>query len=559
MRWFIGSSALLFLLGCSGTPPADIVFRNGYFHTLNPQQTAARAVAARDGVIVFVGATKNVHKWVGPETRVIDLDGAIGIPGLTDAHMHLSGVGRETMTLNLKGTESLTDLLRHIEDQRKKINPGEWIVGRGWNETHWTPPEFPTRHDLDAVAPKNPVWLSRVDGHGAVANSEALRLAGITAATQDPPGGEILRSADGEATGMLLDNAQDLVSRHLPSRGKDFLRRSLVRGAREYASRGWTAVQIAGTSWNESELIETLVAQNEIPLRVYNAIMGPGADAERLLNHGPTGIGRDSDFTRRTIKVSLDGALGSGGAALLENYSDRPGSGFLKHTDEVLLPMLEKALRRGIQVEVHAIGDRANRHILDLYEETFRRVPVSERKVADPRWRVEHAQIVSPVDIPRFARLKVIPSMQPSHAITDLHFAPSRLGAKRLEGAYAWRSFLDHGCIIPGGSDAPVEAGEPMVEFYAAVARRDLKGFSGPGWHPEQAISRKEALKMLTLWPAQAAFEEAWRGSIELGKACDLTFLSRDPLAVPLDEIPRIRCRMTVVAGKVVYDSRKPQ
>jgi predicted amidohydrolase YtcJ len=261
----------------------------------------------------------------------------------------------------------------------------------------------------------------------------------------------------------------------------------------------------------------------------------------------------DNRLTIRHIKITIDGALGSKGAALLEPYADHNTSGFLTQKEEVLLPLFVEALKKGIQIETHAIGDRANRVTLDLYEKAMNTVPPAQRRVRDPRWRIEHAQIVNPVDIPRFKKLGVIPSMQPSHAIGDLHFAPSRLGLKRLEGAYAWQSFIKSGSIIAGGSDAPVERGEPMIEFYAAVTRKDQRGFSGEGWHPEQAVSREQALRMFTIWAAYAAFEEKLKGSIEVGKLADLTVLSADIMKIPAPEILKTRCVMTVIGGEIAH------
>jgi predicted amidohydrolase YtcJ len=291
-------------------------------------------------------------------------------------------------------------------------------------------------------------------------------------------------------------------------------------------------------------------------LRLVNCIYGPGPDAQRFLREGPTLNAYDHHFTQRTIKVIFDGALGSRGAALLKPYSDQPDtSGYFTEKPEELRPMFEEALRRGIQVETHAIGDRANRTILDLYQAAFAAVPPNERKIAAPRWRVEHAQIVDPADIPRFAKLGVIPSMQPSHAISDLFFAPARLGLDRLAGAYAWQSFLKTGVIICGGSDAPIERGEPMIEFYAAVARKSIKGESAEGWHPEQAVSREQALKMFTIWAAYAAFEEREKGSIEPGKLADLTVLSADIMKVPEPEILKTRCLMTIIGGEIVWQN----
>jgi len=292
-----------------------------------------------------------------------------------------------------------------------------------------------------------------------------------------------------------------------------------------------------------------------IKLRIYKAVYGPGLNANRLIKDGPI-IGEfQNRLTVRTIKVVSDGALGSRGAALLAPYSDAADtSGFLTVKAEDLRPMLVDALKQGIQVETHAIGDKANRFILDEYETALNSVPESQRKVASPRWRVEHAQIVNPVDIPRFAKLGIIPSMQPSHAIGDLFFAPSRLGIERLRGAYAWESFIKSGVIVPGGSDAPVERGEPMIEFYAAVARKDQKGFSTDGWHPEEAVTREQALKMFTIWPAYAAFEEKLRGTIEPGKLADLTILSADIMRIPELEILKTSCVMTVINGEIVFE-----
>jgi predicted amidohydrolase YtcJ len=353
---------------------------------------------------------------------------------------------------------------------------------------------------------------------------------------------------------MLLDAAQALVRSKVPPTSADNAERAVVLGVKRDIELGWTQIQDAGGSYAEVDIFKKLYAAGTIKLRIYKAVYGPGPAATRLLNEGPTIGAFENRLNVRTIKVVSDGALGSRGAALLGPYSDAPDtSGFLTVKAEELRPMLVDALRKGIQVETHAIGDRANRFILDEYEAAFKAVPAGQRKVADPRWRVEHAQIVNPADIPRFAKLGVIPSMQPSHAIGDLFFAPSRLGIDRLAGAYAWESFIKSGVVVPGGSDAPVERGEPMIEFYAAVARKDQKGFSGEGWHPEEAVTREQALKMFTLWPAYAAFEEKLRGSIETGKLADLTILSADIMTIPELDILKTRCVMTVINGEVVY------
>jgi predicted amidohydrolase YtcJ len=537
---------------------ADVVFTNGNIYTANERQPRAQAIAVKNGRIIFVGSDEGLKKYEGKETRVVDLKGRTVLPGLTDAHYHLIGVGLREMTLNLEGTASLEDFLAKVKARVEQARPGEWVTGRGWIETFWKPPVFPTRQDLDRVAPNNPVLLRRADGHGAVANSAALKIAGIDRNTPNPFGGEISKDKSGEPNGMLLDNAQGLVTRHIPQTTPADIERAIVLGVERSIKLGWCEVQDPGGSYDDVALYRKLYEAGKIKLRIYKAVYGPTKDSQRLLSGGAVVGTYDNRFTLRTIKVVFDGALGSRGAALLEPYSDKPDtSGFLTQKPEELLPMFEEALRQGIQVETHAIGDRANRIILDLYEQAFKAVPPEQRKIREPRWRVEHAQIVNPTDIPRFAKLGVIPSMQPSHAIGDLHFAPARLGIKRLEGAYAWQSFIKTGAIVPGGSDAPVERGEPMIEFYAAVARKDQKGFSDEGWHLEQRVSREQALKMFTIWPAFAAFEEKIKGSIETGKLADLTVLSADVMKIPEPEILKTECLMTVIGGEIVYDAGK--
>jgi predicted amidohydrolase YtcJ len=537
---------------------ADVVFKNGNIYTVNESQPHAQAIAVKAGRVIFVGSNADAKKYEGTRTRVVDLQGRTVVPGMTDSHNHLIGVGLREMTLNLEGTVSLEDFLAKVKARVDRAKPGEWVTGRGWIETFWKPPVFPTRQELDRVAPNNPVVFRRADGHASVVNSAALKIAGIDRNTPNPFGGEISKDKAGEPNGMLLDSAQGLVSSHIPQTTTSDYEQAVLLGVKREIELGWCEVQDAGGSYDEVALYRKLYEEGKIKLRIYKAVYGPTTDSQRLLREGAKVGAYDNRLTLRTIKVILDGALGSRGAALLEPYSDKPEtSGYLTQKEEELLPMFEEALRQGIQVETHAIGDRANRTILDLYEKAMAAVPPEQRKIREPRWRVEHAQIVNPVDIPRFAKLGVIPSMQPSHAIGDLHFAPSRLGIKRLEGAYAWQSFIKSGVVVPGGSDAPVERGEPMIEFYAAVARKDQKGFSGEGWHPEQAVSREQALKMFTLWPAIAAFEEKFKGSIETGKLADLTVLSADIMKIAEPEILKTQCTMTVIGGEIVYE-RQP-
>jgi len=541
-----------------GEPPwmANTIFTNGNVYTVNSAAPHAEAIAIRAGRIVFVGSNDAAKRFLGTRTRLIDLKGKTVVPGFTDSHYHIFGVGERLTHLDLARATSRDSFLSAVEEQVKKAAPGGWITGRGWIETFWKPPVFPTREDLDKIAPDNPIFFIRADGHGAVANSKALQAAGIDAKTPDPFGGQILRDKrTGEPTGMLLDNAMDLVGKKIPPATAEENERALLSGAERSIHLGWCEIQNAGSELPQLELMQKLYGAWKIKLRIYNAVYGPGDAARKILQEGPILDGYDHHFTTRTIKVIFDGSLGSRSAALLEPYSDADTSGFLTQKEADLRPMFQEALRRGIQVETHAIGDRANRVILDLYEEAFKAVPPNERKVKEPRWRVEHAQILTAADLPRFAKLGVIASMQPSHAISDLFFAPSRLGEKRLAGAYAWQSLLKSGAIIAAGSDAPVELGEPMIEFYAAVARKSKDGFSAPNWHPEQAVSREQALEMLTRWPAYAAFQEKEKGSIQAGKLADLTILSDDIMKIPAPDILRARCLMTVIGGEIVYDS----
>jgi predicted amidohydrolase YtcJ len=551
----------LFLALCSAAlaaGPASTVFVNGNIYTMNERQPRAEAIAVKGDRIVFVGSNADAKKYQTTGARTVDLAGKTVVPGLTDSHCHIFGIGERELTLNLEGTNTLEDFLAKVKERVAKTEPGKWITGRGWIETFWKPPQFPIRADLDKIAPDNPVFLTRADGHAAIANSAALRIAKIEKETPNPFGGEILRDKQtGEATGMLLDHAQPLVQKNIPQPTEAERREAFVVGVKRELSLGWCQIQNAGSNLDDLPPMRQAVEAGECKIRVYNAVYSPGPAGDSLLRDGPTLNEFDHRFTQRTIKVVFDGALGSRGAALLEPYSDAPEtSGYLTQKESELQPIFEEALRKGIQIETHAIGDRANRLILDLYEKAMKAVPADRRKIGEPRWRVEHAQIISAPDLPRFSKLGVIASMQPSHAISDLFFAPSRLGNERLAGAYAWQSLLKSGAVICGGSDAPVERGEPMIEFYAAVARKSIKGESAEGWHPEQVVSREQALRMFTVAPAYAAFEEKDKGSLEPGKLADLTVVSADIMKIPEPGILKTTCAMTVISGEIVYEAR---
>ena len=537
----------------NATDPADLILLNGNIYTVNERQPHAQAVAAKKGRILFVGSNDEAKKFSASSTRIVDLAGKTVVPGLTDSHCHIFGIGEREMRLNLEGTNTREDFLAKIKERVAHTERGKWIVGRGWIETFWKPPQFPTREELDKIVPDNPIYLTRADGHASIVNTAALKLANIDKNTPDPFGGQILKTK-GELNGMLLDHAQELVAQKIPKPTEAEREQAFLTGVEREIKLGWCQIQNAGATTEDIETMERVFEKAKVKLRIYTAVYGPGGASDTILLEGPIIEALDHHWTERTIKVIFDGALGSRGAALLKPYNDAPEtSGYLTAQPDDLRPMFQTALRRGIQVETHAIGDRANRLILDLYEEAFKAVPPEQRKIREPRWRVEHAQIVDPADIPRFAKLGVIASMQPSHAISDLFFAPARLGLDRLAGAYAWKSLLDSGAIICGGSDAPVERGEPMIEFYAAVARKSLKGESGEGWHPEQAVSREQALKMFTVWPAYAAFEEKDKGSIEPGKLADFTMLSQDIMKIPESEILKTRCEMTIIGGEIVF------
>src|SRR5207302_7374722 len=439
----------------AGAETAERIFINENIYTVNDEQPFAQAIAVKGDRIIFVGSNADAEKFRADKTRIVDLAGKTVTPGFTDSHCHIFGIGEREMTLNLESTNTREDFLAKVKERVAQTERDKWITSRGWIETFWKPPQFPTRDDLDKIAPDNPVFLTRADGHAAVANSAALKIAAVRRETANPFGGEILKNPrTGEPTGMLLDNAMDLVAKNIPPPSEAEREQALLLGIKREIELGWCQIQNAGSELSDQEIIRRAYAAGKVKLRMINAAYGPGEAANALLKNGATLNAFDHRFTQRTIKVIFDGALGSRGAALLAPYSDKAdSSGFLTQKPEELKPMFEDSLRRGLQVETHAIGDRANRLIVDLYEQAFKAVPPAERKIHEPRWRVEHAQILSPQDIPRFAKFGVIASMQPSHAISDLFFASSRLGMERLAGAYAWNSLLKSGGVICGVSD----------------------------------------------------------------------------------------------------------
>ncbi len=534
---------------------ADVVLINSTIYTLNDSAPSAQALAFLGDTLVFVGSNALSKEYQCNEAKVIDLKGSYVYPGFVDSHAHLKGIGHRENSLNLQGIDSLKEMLTTVEIFSNSIQPGEWVVGRGWIEKVWPEKRFPTRYELDRFSSDKPVILERADGHAVVVNSLALELAGISSESNDPHGGRIEKDKNGEPTGMLIDKATALVEKLIPKTTKQEDKRDFKAGIDSNVSLGWTQVQIAGGTFSDIEILEEIKKEGNLLQRVYFAVSA-GKPAETLLKLGPK-LDPENMLTVRGIKLYADGALGSRGAALLEKYDDQDTTGLLIFTKEETLPVLEEALKKGIQIQTHAIGDKGNRITLDWYQEAFNSIVDEERKVIDPRWRIEHSQIITKEDQIRFRDMEIIASMQPSHAIGDLHFAPSRLGMQRVGNGYVWRNLIDLGVVVAGGSDAPVEIGDPRIEFYAAIARKDLDGFYDRGWHLEQAVTREEALKMFTIWPAFAAFQEDINGTIEVGKLADLTIFSKDIMKVPEEEILEAQVIMTIVNGKIVFEDKK--
>ncbi|MDA0280081.1 MAG: amidohydrolase [Proteobacteria bacterium] len=531
---------------------ADLVLHNTRVYTSNENQWTAEAVASKDDRIVFVGSNLDAQEYMCDSARVIDLAGRTVFAGFTDSHQHLEGVGKRTKTLSLFGIPTLQETVQTIENWAASIPEGGWVQGRGWIEREWTDEQrFLNKYDVDSFTAGKPLFMPRADGVSALVNTKAMELAGITRDTPDPEGGRFERELDGTPTGYVLANAMNVFREILPPETDAYLKDSLLRGLRANASLGWTQTQDAGMSYRLVELMKEIHEEGDMAHRVYAAI--PVQEAAIMLERGRETTA-DYMFDVRGIKVFIDGTLGSRGAALIDNYSDSDHNGFMNRTTkEELMPILYASLRQGIQVETHVIGDRAVRSLLDWYEEAYNYVPRSQWASEDLRWRMEHAQIIPPSDQQRFVELGVLPSMQPSHAIGDLNFAPDRLGRDRLSYAYPWQQLVDRGLMILAGSDAPVEEGDPRIEFFAAVARTRLDGTSGAGWHPELAVSRETALLMLTLWPAHGAFQEDLRGSLEIGKYADFTVFDNDLMTIPEADILTSENMMTIVGGRITY------
>ena len=547
----------LLVLAALGSLPAmaDTVIDNANGYTLNAKGDLVQftAMAFDDqGRIIAVGGSADVA-GKAKNARRIDMQGRTVLPGLIDAHGHVFGLGQQLTQLDLFGSTSLEGAIKSIGDYARANPNHAWIRGRGWNQENWKLGRFPLASELDAVVSDRPVWLERVDGHAGWANSRALKLAGITKSTPDPVGGKIMRDANGEATGVLDDAAQELVAKVLPQQTEAEGRVMLDRALQEIARVGLTSVHDAGIGVGEDRLYRAYADQGKLTARVYAMIGGTDKDFDELSKNGPLKEYGKGMYALRSVKLYSDGALGSRGAALIKPYSDEPHShGLLFFNMAQMDSKIAKSMLKGYQVNVHAIGDAGNRQILDIYKKELG-VTKSGKGGANARHRIEHAQVVTLEDIPRFKTLGIIPSMQPTHATSDKNMAETRVGPERIKGAYAWRSFLHQGSRIACGSDFPVEAPTPFFGIHAAVTRQDAQGQPVAGWYPNQAMSLKEAFRCFTLDAAYAGHQENSLGSLEAGKQADFIVIDRDLFRMPTYDIHKTGVLETWVAGKQVF------
>ena len=532
-----------------GGSHVDAVFFNGTIYTLAEATPVAEAMAVGGGRIAGVGSTEDMRALAGAETALYDLQGTTVLPGFVDAHAHFYGYAKNLSRIDLVGTDSPEAVMAMVAARLEDVPAGHWIVGRGWDQNDWPEPVYPDRHALDAVAPHHPVYLIRVCGHAAVANTEALRIARITRETPDPPGGRIPRDAGGEPTGLLIDEAMAFVSDAVPTLTREEKKRLIALAARECLAAGLVGIHEMGVRAETISLYRELLAEDALPLRLVIYYQYDAPDLDSLVAAGPL-VGYAGDHLSIVgVKFYTDGSLGARSAALLEDYSDDAGnSGILAIAPDELYRRAAVCHRGGFQLAIHAIGDRGNRIALDVCEKVLKAFPSP-----DMRHRIEHAQIVSPGDIPRFSALGVIPSMQFTHCTSDMGWAGERLGPDRIAGAYAWRTLIASGCRIPGGSDFPVESIDPLLGIYAAVTRQDLDGNPGGGWMPSERLTIDEAVRAFTIDAAYAAHEEERRGSLVPGKLADFVVLSRDIMTIPHRDIPHIEVLATVVGGNMVY------
>ena len=565
------STAIIFITSCLNTSDVsnstenDWCISGGTIYTAQDDKPTVEAVAVKNGQISYAG--DEIGDWCNENemnnVRIVNLKGSAMYPGLTDAHGHLLGIGLREITLNLESVKSVEELKKEVKKVVEKTPVGETVYGRGWIETHWPEKRFPNRLDLDEISTDHPIILERADGHAVVTNSLALSLSGIDELTTAPFGGAINKFNNqygkknkGTPNGMLIDNASILINDLLPKLTIKRKEEAYIIGAELYASRGWTGIHSMSVDPADISILNRLADENKIKIRVYNSVdISNTSEFPKVLNNNE--LNSNELIQTRAIKLYADGALGSRGASLIEPYSDDPtNSGLMTLKEGEAKLILEKALKEGVQINIHAIGDFGNREVLRWYKNAFDQIPIANRKIKDPRWRIEHSQILHIDDISLFSEYGIIPSMQPSHAIGDLYFAENRLGKKRLAGGYAWRSLIDTGSIIAGGTDAPVETGDPRIEFYAAIVRKGLDGFTSDAWYNNQKVNSQEALKMFTKWPAYASFREQEIGTIQVGKKADFTIFDIDILTSEASNILNAKPLMTIVDGKVAFEAK---
>ncbi len=540
---------------CQSRPPvepATLIVHNAVVYTVNTAQPTAEAVAVRGDRLVLVGTNQAALELRGPSTRIIDAQGAAVVPGLQDSHGHFTGLGASLQVLRLRGTTSFDQIVEMVRQRAATARSGEWIQGRSWDQNDWPVKDWPTHDKLTAAAPNNPVYLTRVDGHAAMVNKAALDAAGITAETPDPAGGRLIRTTSGDPTGVLIDSAQTLVANKIPPVSPQQLEEQILLADGEARSLGLTAVHDAGTDPATVAAYRRLIDAGRLKTRLYVMLRGPLSMLEPEFKKGPIINYANHHLSVRAIKIGADGALGSRGAALLEPYGDEPStSGFFTTTPDDIYAQTLAATRAGFQTCIHAIGDRANRVTLDVFERVQREVPGAR----DLRMRIEHAQILDATDIPRFARLNVIASMQTTHATSDMPWVPARIGGERTqEGAYVWQRLMRTGVVIANGSDFPVEEPNPMLGFYAGITRQAPSGEPAGGWLPDERLSREETLKSFTWNAAYAAHAEKDLGSLEVGKLADLVILDRNVMTVEPKAILSTRVLFTITGGEVVYE-----
>ncbi len=554
---FILLSAL-FLFGCT-SQKADMVISNGIIYTMDDFNPLAEAVAIRDGKIIAVGSEYAVGSYIGSETKVLDLNGKTMVPGLIEGHGHFMGMGYAKMRLDLSTVNNYDELVDMVADAVIEAEPGEWILGRGWHQSKWDPEPVPlvkgfqTHEKLSTVSPDNPVWLTHASGHAAFGNAKAMEIAGVTAETEFGFGGEIIKDLQGNPTGVFNERAQGLISKHVEFEGEESSQRALELAVKACLENGITSFQDAGSGSSSIQAYRDGLSADALRVRLY--VMLSSRDPELLktwYKKGPE-IGTGNDYlTIRSIKLNADGALGSRGAWLLDDYTDRPGHfGMATQSMEYVYEVSRDGLANGFQVNTHAIGDRTNREVLDQYEKVFNAKPGLAQ---DHRWRIEHAQHIDPLDIPRFGAMGVLPSIQGIHMSSDRPWAIDRLGKRRIvEGAYVWRDLIDSGAILINGTDVPVEPIDPIASFYASTTRQTLKGKPKGGYEPRQKMTRLEALKSYTINAAYGAFEEDIKGSISVGKYADFTVLSQNIITVPDNQILNTKVTHTIVNGVIEY------